>query len=136
MRTAQLVVLGSVVALVTIACGGSGGGSGTTGPGTPPGGPPPYGSPPPACTPSGATVCLTTSNQFDPASLTVAVGATVTWDNSTGVTHNVTFSTAGAPGKINNFSSGTRSLTFPTAGTYNYNCTIHGASMSGTIVVK
>ena len=81
-------------------------------------------------------MCLTTSNSFDPASLTVAVGSTVTWDNPTGVTHNVTFSTAGAPGNIPNFASGSGTLTFSKAGTYHYNCTIHGASMSGTIVVQ
>ena len=71
-----------------------------------------------------------------PASITVAKGSTVTWDNQTGTSHTVTFSTAGAPSDIPAFATGVRSLTFPTAGTFAYNCTIHGIAMSGTVVVQ
>jgi len=67
----------------------------------------------------------------------VAPGTTVTWNNSTGVTHNVTFnSVAGAPASSTNFSSGNFTATFATAGTFPYHCTIHGLSMSGTIIVQ
>lgn len=122
-------------------CGGSGGyatgpttgGSSTTGGNTT------YGDPGTAnsCTPSSTTVCLTPNNTFDPSSITVAAGATVSWSNTTGVTHNVTFDAAtGAPASIANFSAGVRSATFATAGTYTYHCTIHGLSMSGTVVVQ
>lgn len=130
MRIERLIGLAAVV-VVTTMCGGSGdvptapgaGGNGGTGGST-------------ACTPGAGTVCLTPSNTFNPTSITITKGSSVTWVNGTGVTHNVTFSTAGAPGNVPDFSSGSQTLTFPSAGTFNYNCTIHGQSMSGTVVVQ
>jgi len=79
---------------------------------------------------------MTSANTFNPVQLTVPAGTTVTWSNQTGTTHTVTFTTPGAPGSINGFASGTRTLTFPTAGTYDYHCLIHGVSMSGVVVVQ
>jgi len=77
------------------------------------------------------------NNFFDPSSVTIAVGGTVTWTWSAGaVTHNVTFQTAGAPANIANASSGSVPRTFNSAGTYQYVCTIHGASMSGSVTVQ
>lgn len=140
MRIQHLVALVAVVVTTTM-CGGSGGYA--TGPGTggttTTGGTPTYGDPGTAnsCTPGTSTVCLTPSNTFDPASITVKAGSTVTWSNTTGVTHNVTFDQkAGAPASASDFASGTFDATFPTAGTYPYHCTIHGLSMSGTVVVQ
>jgi plastocyanin len=74
---------------------------------------------------------------FSPTTLTVARGATVTWVNNSGVTHNVTFDTPGpvTGGNISDFSGGTQSRTFPTAGTYHFICSIHGPTMSGTLTV-
>ena len=70
-------------------------------------------------------------------SVTIAVGGTVTWTWSAGaVTHNVTFQTAGAPSNVSNTSSGSFPRTFNSAGTYQYVCTIHGASMSGSVTVQ
>ena len=104
-------------------CGG--GSSGVTNP------------PPTGCTPGSPTVCLTTSNTFNPASVTIAKGSAVTWNNTTGVTHNVTFdAVTGAPGDIANFSSGTATASFAATGTFPYHCTIHGLSMSGTVIVQ
>ena len=138
MRIQHLAFLASVV-VVTTMCGGSGGDS-TTGPGGSTGtGSNPYGDPgtaPATCTPGNGVVCLTTDNTFSPSSITITKGSAVVWNNTTGVTHNVTFSTAGAPASIPNFASGTHSVTFPNAGTFAYNCTIHGLSMSGTVVVQ
>jgi len=74
-------------------------------------------------------------NFFDPASTTVAVGTTVTWTWSTGTTHNVTFSNTSISGSGDK-SSGSFAKAFNAAGTFGYECTIHGASMSGTIIVK
>jgi plastocyanin len=71
---------------------------------------------------------------FDPLTLTVKVGTTVTWTNGDNVTHTVTSDTG-------LFDSGdlaqgaTFSYTFTTAGTYAYHCTPHHATMSGTIIV-
>lgn len=71
---------------------------------------------------------------FDPSSLTVKEGTTVTWTNNDPTVHTVTSDTGV-------FDSGdmaqgtTYSYTFTTAGTYVYHCTPHHARMSGTIVV-
>ncbi len=85
------------------------------------------------------TPTQTTSNEiaisnfaFNPGSLTVPVGTTVTWTNNDSVTHSVksgTFSSpALAPGD-------TFQQTFNTAGTFKYSCSIH-PSMTGTIIVQ
>jgi len=71
---------------------------------------------------------------FTPASITVAPNSTVTWNwNSGGVTHDVTFTDGSRSGPK---SSGTFQKTFPTAGTFNYICSIHGSVMSGTVIVS
>ena len=119
------------LAVAFIVVGGAAcGGSDSTSPVKPP-------TPPGTiCTPGNGTVCMTSSNTFDPASMTVAAGTTVTWINDTGVTHNVTFDTPGSPADIANFKSGAQNATFPSKGTFAYHCTIHGKSMSGTITVQ
>lgn len=119
----------SVLALV-LATAAACGGSDSTSPVKPP---TPTGT---ICTPGNGTVCMTSNNTFDPATMTVAVGSAVTWINDTGVTHNVTFDTPGSPADIPSFKSGAQNATFPTKGTFAYHCTIHGKSMSGTITVQ
>jgi plastocyanin len=76
-------------------------------------------------------------NFFNPMNLTIGVTGTVTWDwGAGGVTHNVTFANvAGAPTDIGDRNSGTVDRTFPTAGTFNYQCTIH-AGMNGSVTVQ
>ena len=70
---------------------------------------------------------------FQPSTLTVPKGTTVTWHNQGSVDHTVTSDTKGlfdsrvSPGKE-------FSIPFSTPGTYNYHCSIH-TSMHGTIVV-
>jgi plastocyanin len=86
----------------------------------------------------GHTTALTVNNNFfDPTPDTVAAGqVTFTW-TSGGVSHNVTWDTG--PGTLPASSSTMTSGTYqPTlvVGTYHYHCTIHGAGMSGTIVVQ
>jgi plastocyanin len=81
-------------------------------------------------------VCLVAGNKFSPSQLTVTAGTSVTFNNTSGTTHNVTFTTADAPANVDDFASGTRVVAFPTAGTYDYHCTIHGLSMSGVVVVQ
>lgn len=140
MRIQHLAFLASVV-FVTTMCGGSGGD--TTAPGAGGnnnnGGGNPYGDPgnqPASCTPSQTTVCLTSSNTYNPASVTVAKGTTVTWSNTTGIAHTVTFTSPGVPSDSSSFTSGTKSTTFPNAGTFQYHCLIHGTIMSGTVIVQ
>jgi plastocyanin len=69
---------------------------------------------------------------FDPGTLNVAVGTTVTWTNNDAAAHTVVFA---------DFQSGsmakgdTYQHKFDTAGTYAYVCGVH-ASMKGTVIVK
>ncbi|MBI0583046.1 MAG: cupredoxin domain-containing protein [Methanomassiliicoccus sp.] len=72
---------------------------------------------------------------FDPGTLTVANGTTVTWTNLDSFDHTVTFdngpfisSELMSRGEMFN-------VTFDRSGTYNYHCSIH-PSMTGTIVVE
>ena len=64
----------------------------------------------------------------------MTAGTEVTWTWADGsVQHNVTF--ADGPASTTK-SSGTYARTFDVAGSFPYLCTIHGASMSGTVVVQ
>jgi plastocyanin len=105
-----LVVATIALALVAVACGASA-------------------SPSPVAT---NTVDLPRSYRFSPAAITVKAGTTVTWTNNDNFTHNVTFpgeeSKTMAPG-----AQATRD--FPTAGTFNYMCTLHPQDMKGTVIV-
>jgi plastocyanin len=86
--------------------------------------------------PGGSTNTVTVGNNFfSPTSLSVATGATVTWQWAQGdVLHNVTFDD-GAPSSGPK-STGTFQRTFATAGTYTYFCSIHGRQvMSGSVTV-
>lgn len=125
--------LRALVAGAMLACGGGGGGyGGITNP--PP--PPPPTNPPgtPAPTPT-ASVTLGAAS-FDPASVSITRNGTVTWNNTSGVTHNVTFgSQSGAPSSIGDHMSGSNQRSFFTAGTFNYSCTLHGG-MNGTVTVQ
>jgi len=79
---------------------------------------------------------------FDPAALTVAAGATVTWTNKDNVKHDVT---SGLPGNVENIfdpspnlsASATHSVAFSRRGTFNYFCLTHGNNHgTGKIVVQ
>src|SRR5438034_10173416 len=76
----------------------------------------------------------------NPAIDTVAVGSTVTWTwTATGsVPHSV--QSLGTPSfassAIETGDGKTYSVTFTTPGTYQYDCAVHGAAMSGRIVVR
>src|SRR5438128_1366690 len=61
---------------------------------------------------------------FSPTSLTVAVGTTVTWRNTTGAPHTVT-SDDGSTFNGMLSTGGTFSFTFTKAGTFAYHCNIH-----------
>jgi plastocyanin len=70
---------------------------------------------------------------FAPATLTVRAGSTVTWTNHDEEPHTV----AATDGSFHSPGMGTGatySHTFPTAGTFDYVCSIH-PSMHGTVVV-
>ena len=86
---------------------------------------------------SAATVQATPAEKFTPGTVTVVPGGTVTFAFGS-LEHNVFFDNApaGAPANITAPSANKNvTLTFPTTGTYAYNCHIH-PGMKGTITVK
>jgi plastocyanin len=132
MRSRMLgLALGAAGVVLLAACGGStspyGGGGGGGG----------------SCTPTATKVCMGTTT-FSPTNLTIAAGTAVTWQNGSGTTHTVTSSSSSTEtfnsGTVGG--AGTYAHTFPTAGTYDYYCTLHGADgtpptgMHGTVTVQ
>jgi plastocyanin len=68
---------------------------------------------------------------------TIAVGATVTWTWKGREPHSVR--SIGSPSFVSSGTltgSGTYAVTFTAAGTYRYDCIVHGQEMTGTIVVQ
>jgi plastocyanin len=91
-----------------------------------------------AAGPSGATVNVV-NNSFQPSTLTVDAGTTVTWRWGTGaVNHNVMPTGTEPPGSGPPSSApDSYQHTFNTPGTYNYFCEVHqGVGMEGTITVQ
>jgi plastocyanin len=87
--------------------------------------------------PSGGHTVTIKGFAFNPSTLTVPVGAKVTFVMAdSGVQHNVT--SAGSPSfqSSANLNKGqSYTVTFTKAGTYKYSCTIH-PSMTGTVIVQ
>lgn len=90
--------------------------------------------------PAGGSSVIVGNNFFDPATRAVPAGTRViwTWTNTGQVAHSV--ESTGAPSfpssSVLTGSGQTYGHTFASAGTYTYICGVHGASMSGTIVVQ
>ena len=92
------------------------------------------GDPNPGNPPSATASVSVQDNQFVRSAVSVLVGGTVTWTwQGGGNQHNVTFA-GGGPASATQ-TAGTFNRTFATAGTFTYNCTVHGPAMSGTITV-
>lgn len=135
-----------LLAAVLLGCGGGGGGD--DGYPTTPGGNNPGGGTGGTGTPSGtplpnASVNAKASDDgygsatfaWDPRTVLLQRGGTVTWSNESGTAHTVTFDPAtGAPANIATL-TGSTSRTFGTAGTFAYECTLH-PGMQGTITVR
>ena len=75
----------------------------------------------------------TPSLAFSPAAVDVSSGGTVTWTIGP-ITHNVSFTTAGAPADVPDLQNGSAARTFPTNGAFSYRCTIH-PQMTGAVRV-
>ena len=127
--------LALAAALLLGACGGGGGTEPTS-------------TTPPSSTPTtpetNATISIRSStdsygyvvNAFTPAAVRLVRGGTVTWTNTSGLTHNVTFAAVpGAPANVPDHVEGQNARTFPTAGTFAFRCSFHD-TMSGTITVE
>ena len=135
MRLAARMTLLLIVAAV--GCGGSStspnyGGNTTTG-----------NNPPPQTNPSTSSSLTVGNNFFDPSATTVPVNTKVTWtwdacgsDGYGGqscTSHGIVFDDGASSGAQ---TQGTWTRTFTAAGTYKYHCSVHGAAMSGSIVVQ
>lgn len=112
-------VFAAILALAAAACGGDDDGAQPTNGQTTPG--------------EGNVVEANDSLKFDPATITVAVGQTVTWKNVGSAPHTVTFKGGGLDKQFNG--GETVTFTFTSAGTTDYTCTIH-PGMAGTVVVQ
>lgn len=88
------------------------------------------------CSGTNAAVAVC-DNKFSPTGSTITAGSSITWTWKGSNTHNVTFLTGPVvPAASGTMSSGTFTQTFATPGAYTYECSIHGAVMSGTITVN
>jgi plastocyanin len=86
--------------------------------------------------PQAATV-TTPGESFSPATVTIGVGGTVTWQFTGSTRHNVTFNGTAPPGGNipDTNAGGSAQRQFTAAGTYAYTCTRHDG-MNGTVVVQ
>ena len=133
-----MLLLAALAALLFSACGG---GTATATPTATPEPPTATATSQPTPSPTAAVaagaVKMVENNgvySFTPASLTVKVGTTVVWTNTSDAPHTVTSDT-GAFVTPSSLSQGqTYSFTFTTAGTFPYHCAIH-PYMKATIVV-
>lgn len=80
---------------------------------------------------SSATVAIQ-GYAFQPQSVTIDKGGSVTWTNQDTVAHDVKFSDGESPDLKK---GGTYSKTFDKAGKFDYICEIH-PTMKGTVIVK
>jgi len=115
------------LAVVLAACGSSGSPAASSG-GAPGGA-------------AAATVTITDAafpGRFEPGTVNIKVGQSVHFTSQSTVAHSVKWNDSGIPtsGIINQGDAGYTTPVFTTAGTFAYICGIHGASMSGTIVVQ
>ncbi len=100
---------------------------------------------PPTNTPAGTATVAIRNMAFDPSSLSVTKGTTVTWTNDDPVYHTVTSDANGVPLNSPNLNPGESwSYTFAEDGTYAYHCTPHSTydasmgmwmGMTATVVV-
>ncbi len=73
---------------------------------------------------------------FSPASVTIHAGETVAWRWVTGTHSVVSDSSPKAFADSATLAAGVFTATFAAVGTYPYHCGVHGAMMSGTVVVQ
>jgi plastocyanin len=72
------------------------------------------------------------SYRFDPETIEIQAGETVTWTNEDNFTHTVEVEGQGDH-KVDRGDS--VSITFDEPGTYDYVCTLHSHDMRGTVIV-
>jgi plastocyanin len=137
-HTRLLVVSGLLAAGLLAGCGGSSTTSPTTGNGGGNGGG--TGGAPGSVTVGDIFFKSGNNGSSNPAVDTVPVGGTVTWTWAAGESLPHSVQSLGSPSfassAIQSGSGSSYKVTFPTAGTYQYDCAVHGKMMTGTIVVQ
>ncbi|MCF7805940.1 MAG: cupredoxin domain-containing protein [Candidatus Marinimicrobia bacterium] len=89
---------------------------------------------------SGPNTVIMENTSYNPETLTVEIGTTVTWENNDSYAHTVTSGSPGNP--TDTFDSGnieageSYERTFNETGTFNSYCTLHPDNMTGTIEVQ
>jgi plastocyanin len=89
--------------------------------------------------PSGSALVTLKNIAFHPAVVHIKVGQSVTWkweDADIDTQHNVTSTGPDSFASSTTKMSGTYTVKFPKAGTYDFQCTIHPASMNGKVIVQ
>lgn len=130
----KTVIVAAGIALAVPSCGGGGSSADTGGCTTPTGGV--TGT---VATGTATTVKVvsdpTTVGKFDPQTVTVKAGTSVTWDfQDQGTSHTVTADNASFDSCLQ--AAGFKfTVTFPTAGDFPYKCTVH-AAMTGDVKVS
>ena len=78
-------------------------------------------------------VSMAKSYRFDPSRIEIAAGETVTWTNDDNFTHTVR-----VDGRDDHEveRGGSVSISFASAGTYHYVCTLHRRDMDGEVIVR
>jgi plastocyanin len=95
-----------------------------------------YSSTNPTPTPTGSSNTVSIKGfAFNPSTLTVPVGTTVTWTNDDSTIHTVTSDSGSELGSGQIPVGQTYSHTFNSAGTFSYHCSIH-TSMKAQVVVE
>ena len=86
--------------------------------------------------PGGAAGAVQIKNfAFAPATITAAVGSSVTWTNGDTIDHTVTFDDTTVKSSDHISGGSTYQVTFTKAGTFTYHCSIH-PTMLGTVTVS
>ena len=80
-------------------------------------------------------VVLPKSYEFEPKSISVASGTTVTWTNEDDFPHDVTL-LDGTKEKVSLPIGKSGTITFAQPGTFRYECSIHPQQMQGTVIVS
>lgn len=114
MRAIRLLVPVAALLAVTVVAAGCGGTGSTT----------------PIVT---TKVSMAKSYRFDPKTIEINAGQTVTWTNNDNFTHTVHIDGMDDH-KVDRGKS--VSIRFPKAGTYHYVCTLHSKDMHGTVIVR
>lgn len=123
MKTRKFIIVSVIVILFIAAFAGCGSTSSPS---------PSVDAQPSASSAAGSNAVAMKNYAFNPTSITIKKGDTVTWTNEDGATHDVVGDMFNSG---NMRKGGTFSYTFNETGTFDYECTLH-SGMVGKVVVE